>query len=162
MARSYKNEKAFKTVKFTVKNGKADETKPTTDADGKKLADAKENEKKAEGADVKKSEAGPVDFSKPLLTYSRPKGEYKGDAAKAIMIDFWLSNAKLTGDGGEYKVRYTINSEKPQFIEKWEPIWLKGWREGTYTVKLELVDKGGKLVENGGYNLTARSIDIAE
>lgn len=154
---SYKNEKAFKTVKFTVKNGKADETKPTTDDKGKKLADAK----KAEGADVKESEAGSVDFTKPLLTYSRPKGKYEGDAAKSIMIDFWLANAKLVGDGGDHKVRYTINSEDPELIEKWEPIWLNGWREGAYTIKLELVDKDGKLVENGGYNLTSRSIDIA-
>ena len=153
---SYKNKTAFKTVKFTVKNGKADETKPTTDDKGKKLADSK----KAEGTDVKNSEAGPVDFSKPLLTYSRPKGKYQGDDAKAIMIDFWLANAKLVGDGGEYKVRYTVNSEEPQFIEKWAPVWLKGWREGAYTIKLELVDKEGKSVENGGYNLTTRSIEI--
>ncbi len=153
---SYKNEKAFKTVKFTVTNGKADETKPTTDDKGKKLADAKE----AEGADVKESEAGPVDFSKPLLTYSRPKGEYKGENNDAIMVDFWLLNAELIGDGGEYRVRYTINTEEPGFIDKWEPLWLKGWKEGIYTVKLELVDKDGKLVENGGYNMTSRSIDI--
>ena len=153
---SYKNEEAFKTVKFTVKNGKADETKPTTDGDGKKMADAK----KPEGAEVKESSAGPVDFSKPLLTYSRPKGEYKGESAAAIMIDFWLSNAKLVGDGGKYKVRYQINSEKPETIEKWAPIWLKGWREGDYTIKLELVDADGKLVENGGYNQTIRNISI--
>lgn len=160
---SYKNEKAFKTIKFTVKNGNADESKPTTDANGNKMADAKKEEgKKAEGADVKESEAGPVDFTKPLLTYSRPKGAYKGKDAEAIMIDFWLSNAKLVGDGGEYKVRYTINSEKPQFIEKWQPLWLKGWREGDYTIKLELVDKDEKLVENGGYNMTIRNISISK
>ena len=153
---SYKNEEAFKTVKFTVKGGKADETKPTTDGDGKKLADAK----KPEGAEVEKSAAGPVDFSKPLLTYSRPKGEYKDQNAVAIMIDFWLSNAKLAGDGGKFKVRYQINSEKPKMIEKWAPLWLKGWREGSYTIKLELVDEEGKLVENGGYNQTIRNISI--
>jgi hypothetical protein len=158
---SYKNEKAYKTIRFTVKNGKADETKPTTDANGNKMADAKEGSK-AEGTDVKESKAGDVDFSKPLLTYSRPKGEYKGADADAIMIDFWLANAKLTGDGGEYKVRYSINEGEAKMIEKWAPVWLKGWREGKNTVKLELVDKDGKLVENGGYNSTTREITVSK
>ncbi len=153
---SYKNEKAFKTIKFTVKNGKSDETKPTTDENGRKLAE----EKKAEGTDVKESSAGPVDSSKPLLTYSRPKGEYKGENAEAIMIDFWLANAKLVGDGGEYRVRYSINGGDPKMIEKWEPFWLKGWKEGKNTVKLELVDKDGKPFENGAYNSTTREITV--
>lgn len=159
---SYKDVKAFKVIKFTVKDGKADETKPTTDANDNKMADAKSGEKKMEGADVKESTAGNVDFAKPMLTYSRPKGEYKGVDAEAIMIDFWLSNAKLTGDGGEYNVRYSINGGEPQMIEKWAPIWIKGWKEGANTVKLELVDKDGKLVENGGYNATTREINVSK
>ena len=139
---SYKNEKAFKTIKFTVKDGKADETKPTTDDKGNKMADAK---KDSEGATVENSTAGNVDFTKPLLTYSRPKGEYKGEDAEAIMIDFWLANAKLTGDGGEYKVRYSIDGGEPKLIDKWEPIWISGWTNGKIVVKLEFVDKDGKL-----------------
>jgi hypothetical protein len=158
---SYKNEKAFKTVKFTVKDGKADETKPTTDDNGNKMADAKKAvEKKAEGADVQESTAGKVDFTKPFITYSRPKGEYKGSDAEAIMIDFWISNAKLKGDGGEYQVEYVINDGQAQTLEKWEPIWLKGWKEGTNTIKLTLLDKDGKPLENGGYNSTTREIKV--
>ncbi len=160
---SYKNEKAFKTVKFTVKDGQADETKPTTDANGSKMADTKsESNQGAEGTTVENSTAGNVDFSKPLLTYSRPKGDYKGEDAEAIMLDFWLSNAKLSGDGGEYKVRYSINGGEPQMIEKWTPIWLKGWKEGSNSIKLELVDKDGNLVENGGYNSTTREITVTK
>ena len=154
---SYKNEKAFKTIKFTVKDGKADETKPTTDDNGKKLADAK----KAEGTDVKESKAGDVDFTKPFITYSRPKGTYKGDDAKAIMIDFWLSNAKLIGDGGEYKVQYVINDTQPQLLEKWEPIWLKDWKDGKNTIKLTLLDKEGNFVDNSDYNSTTREITVS-
>ncbi|MDH3492908.1 MAG: hypothetical protein OEM82_05115 [Acidobacteriota bacterium] len=151
---SYKNEQAFKVLKFSVKNGAADESKPTTDANGTKLADPKE------GADMAASQAGAVDFSKPLLTYSRPKGEYKGDGAEAIMIDFWLSNAKLTGDGGEYLVNYSINGGPTETIEKWEPVWLSGWKRGKNTVRLWLVGKDGKKVANGGYNETTREITV--
>lgn len=158
---SYKNEGAFKMVQFTVRNGNADETKPTTDNKGNTMAAPKAEESSTEGVDVKKSNAGDVDSSKPLLTYSRPKGEYKGDNATAIMLDFWLSNAQLTGDGGDYRVRYTINGGEPQYIDKWEPIWLTGWPDGTSTVKLELVDKDGNVVTNGGYNVTSREIQVS-
>ncbi len=159
---SYKNEKAFKTVKFTVKDGKADESKPTTDDNGNKMADAKADEKKAEGTDVTDSKASNVDFTKPFITYSRPKGEYKGADGEAIMLDFWLSNAKLVGDGGDYKVQYVINDTQPQTLEKWEPIWLKGWKEGANTIKLTLLDKEGNFVDNSDYNSTTREITVSK
>ena len=109
----------------------------------------------------RQSAAGDVDAKKPLLTYSRPKGEYKGADAEAIMIDFWLSNAKLQGDGGEYRVRYSVDGGEAKFLDKWEPIWLKGWGAGKHTVKLELVDKSGNAVANGDYNSTSREITVA-
>lgn len=160
---SYKNEGAFKMVRFTVKNGRADETKPTTDGNGNTMADSKsDQEKKAEGAQMEASTAGNVDPSKPLLTYSRPKGEYTGSDADAIMVDFWLLNAQLTGDGGEYKIRCTINGGEPIMIEKWAPLWLAGWENGKNVVKLELIDGSGNLVENGGYNSTSREITVSK
>ena len=107
------------------------------------------------------SQAAPVFADKPLLTYSRPKGEYTlADASAGIMIDFWLSHAKLTGDGGEYRVRYTMDTGEFKFIDKWAPIWIAGWVEGSHTVKLELVDANGNVVDNGGYNATGRKIVV--
>jgi hypothetical protein len=108
------------------------------------------------------STGGAVDRAKPLLTYSRPKGEYKGADADAIMIDFWLSNAKLQGDGGDYRVRYSVDGGEAKFIDKWEPIWLTGWTAGKHTVKLELLDKSGNVVDNGGYNTTSRDITVTK
>ena len=162
---SYKNNGAFQMVKFIVKNGGGDASKPTTTNSGNTMANANSNTNAAptpEGKAMQSSTAGAVDPTKPLLTYSRPKGEYKGADADAIMIDFWLANAKLTGDGGEYRVRYSVDGGEAQFIEKWEPIWLSGWANGTRSVKLELVDKDGNLVDNGGYNSTTREITIAK
>ena len=95
-----------------------------------------------------------------MLTYSRPKGEYKGEEADPVMIDFWLLNAKLQGDGGEYRVRYSVDDGEAKFLDKWEPIWLTGWINGKHRVKLELVDKAGNVVENGGYNATTREITV--
>ncbi len=156
---SYKSEGAFQMIKFTVKNGGADTSKPVTTNSNQQMSNANPQ---PEFKDMQNSKAGAVDPAKPLLTYSRPKGEYKGADTEAIMIDFWLANAKLTSDGGEFRVRYSIDGGEAKFIDKWEPIWLKGWTEGKHKVKLELVDKDGKVVENGGYNSTEREIAISK
>lgn len=162
---SYKNEGAFQMVKFTVKNGGADTTKPTTTNSGNTMANANSNantKPTPEGKDMQASTAGVIDATKPLLTYSRPKGEYKGADADAIMIDFWLANAKLQGDGGEYRVRYSVDGGEAKFLDKWQPIWLSGWTNGKHKIKLELVDKSGAVVDNGGYNSTEREITVTK
>jgi hypothetical protein len=163
---SYKNEGAFQFVQFTVK-GSGDASKPTTTNDGQTMASpaapaaASVSATPArEGKDFAPGNAGAFDPVGPLLTYSRPKGEYKGEDADPIMIDFWLSSAKLQSDGGEYRVRYTVDGSEARFIDTWKPIWLSGWINGKHTIKVELVDKDGKLVDNGGYNSTTREINV--
>jgi hypothetical protein len=155
---SFKNPGAFQWVKFTVKNGGADPNRPAT-VNGQPVSNPPGG---PEGKDVLPSNAGQVDFSKPLLTYSRPKGEYKDADADAVMIDFWVSNAKLIGEGGAYQVRYTIDGGEPHFVETWVPIWTTGWPAGKHSIKLDLVDKSGNPVDNGGYNFTTREITITK
>jgi hypothetical protein len=161
---SYKNDAAFQVVMFTVKSG-GNAAKPTTTNTGQTMANNNSSPTPAtprEGKDMASSTAGDVDPSKPLLTYSRPKGEYKGADADLIMIDFWLTNAKLKGDGGEYRVRYIIDDDDPRYIDKWEPIWLSGWLGGKHSVRLELLGKDEMPVENGGYNTTTREISVVK
>jgi hypothetical protein len=178
---SYKNDGSFQMVSFTVKGG-GDASKPTTTNSGQMMANNNANAKgtptpkpaaaagatatptpaQHEGKDMAPSKGGEVDPAKPLLTYSRPKGEYKGDDADPIMIDFWLSSGKLQGDGGEFRVRYSVDGGEAKFIDKWEPIWLAGWIAGKHSVKLELVDKNGNLADNGGYNSTTREITVTK
>ncbi len=186
---SYKNAGSFQMVTFTVKGG-GDGAKPTTTGTGQTMADNKNANAAAkntnanttsananaptaanananaapprEGKDMPPSTGGAVEPQKPLLTYSRPKGEYKGADTDAIMIDFWLSNAKLQGEGGDYRVRYSVDGGAAQFLDKWQPIWLTGWTAGKHTVKLELVDKAGNVVDNGGYNATTREITVTK
>ncbi|HYX41144.1 MAG TPA: hypothetical protein VE821_05580, partial [Pyrinomonadaceae bacterium] len=89
---SYKNAGAFQMVTFTVKGG-GNAAQPTTTNKGEKMADNKNaanananaNAAPREGKDMQASTAGAVDPKKPLLTYSRPKGEYKGADTDAIM-----------------------------------------------------------------------------
>lgn len=163
---SYKNEAAFQMVTFTVKGG-GDASKPTTTNSGQTMANnnsaaspSPSPSSTREGKDMHASKGSEVDPTRPLLTYSRPKGEYKDAEADPIMIDFWLTNAKLRGDGGEYRVRYIIDNDDPRFIEKWEPIWLSGWLSGKHTVRLELLDKADMPVANGIFNTTTREITV--
>ncbi len=158
---SYKNEGAFQMSKFTVKGGKADPNKPTTTNSGQTVANAK-TPPTSEGKDVLPSNSGPVDMTRPLLTYSRPKGEYKLETSDKIMVDFWLTNAKLKGDGGEYRVRIKIDAADPIYLEKWEPVWLTGWAPGKAMLALELVDGNGNIIDNAGYNRTTRDITITK
>jgi hypothetical protein len=151
-------------VEFTVKGG-GDIAKPTTTNTGQTMANNNSSaapKPAREGKDVASSNAGALDPAKPLLTYSRPKGEYKGEDADPIMIDFWLTGAKLKGDGGEYRVSYIVDDDDTKYIDKWEPIWLSGWINGKHSVRLELIDKDGKPVDNGGYNTTTREITVVK
>lgn len=158
---SYKNEGSFQMVKFIVKNGGAEANKPATTNAGQQMSNANAGTAPTpEGKEMQPSVGGAVDAKKPLLTYSRPKGEYKAADAESIMIDFWLANAKLTGDGGEHRIRYSVDGGEAKFIEKWAPLWLSGWTAGKHTIRLELVDKDGNVVDNGGYNSTTRDISI--
>ncbi|MEJ7575576.1 MAG: hypothetical protein WKF74_01070 [Pyrinomonadaceae bacterium] len=175
---SYKNDGSFQMVTFTVQGG-GNPNQPTTTGSGQVMssnrnannANASANmntnananaSPTREGKDMPSSTAGDVDRSRPLLTYSRPKGEYAGAEADPIMIDFWLTNAKLTGDGGQYRVRYSIDGGSPRFIDRWQPLWLTGWTGGKHSVKLELVDANGNVVDNGGYNSTTREITVVK
>jgi hypothetical protein len=99
---------------------------------------------------------------KPHLVYSRPKGKNEGGMAKNLMIDFYLVGTDLT-DGN--KVRYTVTGPGAESgltgtFDKWAPKVVHNARKGDYTVKLELLDKDGKLVEGSKLNAVERKISV--
>ncbi|HVD97850.1 MAG TPA: hypothetical protein VNB90_06565 [Cytophagaceae bacterium] len=98
----------------------------------------------------------PVDLTKPLMFYSRPKGEYVGADAKKVLLDFYLVNCTLSEKS--YKVRATINSTEFT-LTRWEAFAMEGLPMGENTIKLELLDKDNKLVENP-YNPVVRKITL--
>lgn len=107
---------------------------------------------------VGKGEPKKVDLSKPLLFYSRPKGEYTGEFAKRILLDFYLVNTDLAAAGN--KVKATINGSE-FIIPKWQPYIIEGLPMGESTIKIELIDKDGKLVDSP-YNTIERKITLKE
>ncbi len=101
-------------------------------------------------------ENNPLRPGQPLLTYSRPKGEYAGEQARAIMVDFFLSNATLGPDG--YKVRLTIDSTSTLLTE-WVPYLVTGLKPGDHVFRLQLLTPQGMPVA-GAFNTTARKVVV--
>ena len=96
----------------------------------------------------------------PLLTYSRPVGTY---GAEPIMLDFYLQNAPLHLLGkddeviDDWQVRATVDGQSFTF-DRWEPIYLKGFKAGQNWVKLELLEPDGDAIANV-FNSTAHVIN---
>lgn len=99
-----------------------------------------------------------ISLTDPLMFYSRPKGEYKGEDTKNILLDFYLVNTTLSPDGN--KVKATINGNEFMLTE-WKPYALRGLPMGENTIKLELVDKNGMNIP-GPYNTVSRTITLSE
>jgi len=96
----------------------------------------------------------------PLLTYSRPVGTY---GAEPILLDFYLQNAPLHVLGkdeeaiDDWQVRATVDGQSFTF-DRWEPIYLKGFKTGQNWVKLELLEPDGDAIANV-FNSTAHLIN---
>lgn len=103
-------------------------------------------------------EQSKTDLTAPHLFYSRPKGTYNGVDAKKVMLDFYLANTTLSADGN--KVRATING-KEFMIDEWKPYFIEGMPMGENTIKLELLDMEGDLIESP-YNPVVRTIELSD
>ncbi|MGH1394288.1 MAG: hypothetical protein ACRAVC_09650 [Trichormus sp.] len=102
------------------------------------------------------------DTSLPLLTYSSPQGDY---GAEPILLDFYLTNAPLhlsTKDNADdtisdWRIRCTINDES-FVLDRWQSVYLKGFKRGINWVKLEFLDNQGNPVKNA-FNTTVRLVN---
>ena len=110
---------------------------------------------------TKSSDNNP-DPNLPLLTYSRPTGSY---GAEPIMLDFYLTNAPLhlvarenpDDEIADWRIRVTINGES-FVLDRWQPVYLKGFKPGKNWVRLEFLDEQGNPLKNV-FNDTVRLID---
>ncbi|MBW4563159.1 MAG: hypothetical protein KME32_18820 [Mojavia pulchra JT2-VF2] len=101
---------------------------------------------------LSKTDDNNPDPALPLLTYSRPKGDY---GAEPILLDFYLTNAPLhllaqdnsKNEFSDWRIRCTINGES-FVLDRWQAIYLKGFKPGKNWVKLEFLDNQGNPVKN--------------
>ncbi len=104
-----------------------------------------------------------VDLKKPMLVYSRPKGEYKGDQANHVLVDFQVVNDTLADGKDHVSIAVTgpgIDKELTADVSKiGTPYYLDNLQDGTYTVKLTLLG-ADKAPIAGPWNATTRQITI--
>ena len=96
------------------------------------------------------------DLNSEFLFYSRPKGIYKGDDTKKLLFDFYLVNTEISPEGN--KIRATVNG-KEFIIEEWTPYYIEGLPLGEVTVKLELLNSNGELIDTP-FNPVERKVTL--
>ena len=93
----------------------------------------------------------------PLLTYNLPQGEYMGLDAGDIYLNFIVSGVDLKPNG--YKVYYFVDGRR--FVAtNCRTYPLKKLEAGNHSVRVELVDPYGRLV-NGPFNSAERIILVS-
>ena len=96
-----------------------------------------------------------MDLNKPYLTYNEPQGRYTYNESTPLLLDFYISNCKLSIDG--YKVALSINGNLIQKLAEWTPYYIYGLNKGTHNIKLELLDASNEIVP-GFFNVVEREI----
>lgn len=79
------------------------------------------------------------------LFYNLPEDKSHFKASEKVILDFFLINTELSTDG--YRVKATIDGV-PFILNRWCPYVVEGLKPGERTIRLELIDKNGKLVES--------------
>lgn len=103
-------------------------------------------------------EGDQIDLTDEFLFYSRPKGVYEGEATEKVLLDFYLINTKIAPDGN--KVKVTI--EDTEFlIDEWAPYYIEGLPKGEISIKLELLNSNGDLIESP-FNPSERTVVLKE
>ncbi|WP_206366965.1 hypothetical protein [Sphingobacterium sp. SGG-5] len=95
--------------------------------------------------------------TEPSLFYSRPKGSYKGEDAKALLLDFFVSNTDLAATGN--KVKADINGQE-FILDQWIPYEILNLPMGENTVKLTLVDSEGNALTGDNVSIE-RKIELS-
>jgi hypothetical protein len=100
-----------------------------------------------------------VDPTKPFVIFNLIEPNKPAESDE-VVIDFALANAQLKGDGGEYRVRYIVDDEDMQWIDRWEQTVLTGWTAGEHTIRLELIGPDDWPFYNGNTNVVTKKIIV--
>ncbi|MEX1323478.1 MAG: hypothetical protein AB1Z21_04700, partial [Synechococcaceae cyanobacterium] len=82
-------------------------------------------------------------------------------AAEPVLLDWLLEDAPLQGlreGDARWRLRVTINGDG-FLVDQNTPLWLKGWRNGSNSLLMELVDERGEPI-NPPFNSLAREVTL--
>ena len=104
-----------------------------------------------------------VDVKKPLFIFSRPKGDYPGDMANHVLVDFQLLNDTLAE--GKDHVHFTVTgpgiegSVSADVTKFGTPYYLDNLQDGAYAVKGELLGGDNQPIP-GPWSSAVRTINV--
>ena len=102
-----------------------------------------------------------ADPNKPLLIWNLEDGKrFRVD--EEVPILFFVLNAKLKSDGGDFRVRYIVDDEEMKWLDSATPFWLSGWTPGKHTFRIELIGPDGWPYKNGKANIVTKEIEIVK
>lgn len=111
-------------------------------------------------ASITKRQPDPTaDPTKPFLVFHLENGK-TFRVGEVVSIEFSVENAKLKGEGGEFRVRYIIDDDDMKWLDDDEPFALSGWTPGKHTVRIELIGPDGWPYKNGNANIVTREITV--
>jgi hypothetical protein len=102
-----------------------------------------------------------ADSKKPFLFFALENGR-TFHIGEDVPIDFSVGNAKLKGDGGEFRVRYIADDDEMKWLDTANPISLRGWIEGKHTIRMELIGPDGWPYKNGNANIVTKEITVVK
>jgi hypothetical protein len=97
-----------------------------------------------------------VDLSNEFLFFSRPKGTYSGIDTEKLLLDFYLVNTSISPTGN--KVKATIQGAE-FIIDEWAPYYIEGLPKGEISIKLELINSEGDLIQTP-FNPSIRKVTL--
>ncbi len=85
----------------------------------------------------------------PMVFYSRPKGNYVGEADMAnLLFDFYPWNTELSGNGNKVLAHIQAdNIDTTISVDKWQAYFLHNLPAGKPKITLTLVDKDGNKID---------------
>jgi hypothetical protein len=100
-----------------------------------------------------------TDIRRPFLVLNLATGS-RFRLGEDVPISLVVKNAKLKGDGGEFRIRYIVDDDDMQWRDTAEAFWLSGWLPGKHTIRVELIGPDGWPYKNGNANVVTREITI--
>ena len=100
-----------------------------------------------------------VDRTKPLLILRLPNRRMF-QVGEMVIVDFAVLNAKLKGEGGDYRIRYFVDDDDARWVDNAKPFGLTGWVPGKHSLRVELIGADGWPFRNGDQNIISHEINV--
>lgn len=98
-----------------------------------------------------------MDLDRPYIAYNEPSNQIPLRSDQPVLLDFYVKNCELTQQG--YNVRLTIDKKIVRQLSAWQPYYIYGLGKGTHTIRLQLLEPGGKQAP-GIFNDIQRQIRV--